>query len=144
MFGIQQSALAGEYLCAIAHNWSLDPFARGAYSYVTTQDGACTPEGIVFPEGNCIFFSGEAFAEGPEASTVEGALTSGCDVAERILSLFDCNPNAARRLQVNRYTRPHSGGFWLRDGSGAFALSAAMLLHDGSCRHYLGSLPIAA
>jgi monoamine oxidase len=85
MFGIQQSNLEAQCLSAIAPNWSRDPFTRGAYSYATTDSAAARLE-LSDPVNDCIFFGGEAFAEGPEASTVEGALMSGRYMARKILS----------------------------------------------------------
>jgi len=56
------------------HDWSKDPYARGAYSYV--QVGAKDPgQGLSRPEGRTLVFAGEA--AGDDTGTVEAALESG-------------------------------------------------------------------
>lgn len=67
------------------HNWSTDPFSRGAYSYILTNGmrGFQKARDI---QGT-IFFAGEGVAEGPSRGTVHGAFNSGVDAAERILKI---------------------------------------------------------
>jgi monoamine oxidase len=68
-----------------AVNWFADPFARGAYSYVTV-DSYKAREELMKPVADTIFFAGEAlYSEEEETATVEGALGSGKEVAEKIL-----------------------------------------------------------
>jgi hypothetical protein len=56
------------------HDWSKDPYARGAYSYV--QAGAKDPgRALSRPEGRTLVFAGEA--AGDDTGTVEAALESG-------------------------------------------------------------------
>lgn len=65
------------------HDWTGDPFTRGAYSFVAAgHDGA----GAVLrrPVGSTLFFCGEATAEGAEVGTVHGALKSGLRAARLI------------------------------------------------------------
>jgi monoamine oxidase len=66
------------------HNWSRDPFARGAYSYSVAgfEHG---PELLARPVANTLFFAGEATAE--ELGTVHGALASGVRAAEEVLAV---------------------------------------------------------
>lgn len=66
-------------------NWPADPFAKGAYSYTTfkTKDAY---EKLAEPIDNAIFFAGEAVYSGLATATVEGALGSGKEVAEKILN----------------------------------------------------------
>ena len=64
-------------------NWPADPFSQGAYSYPTpeaTEARAVLAE----PVHNQIFFAGEALYSGKETATVEAALASGKETAERI------------------------------------------------------------
>jgi monoamine oxidase len=66
-------------------NWSQDPFAKGGYSYSmvgSTQAQKLFNE----PIDDTIFFAGEAFYDGPSPGTMEAALVSGKNVAERIMS----------------------------------------------------------
>jgi monoamine oxidase len=67
-------------------DWANDPFARGAYSYDTPEKPEALKE-LNKPEGEKIFFAGEGLFDGPYSAMVEGALHTGKDAAERILSL---------------------------------------------------------
>lgn len=75
------------------HNWSVDPFAHGAYSYVR-KDGAEKAKRLAKPFGN-ILIAGEATITGPARGTVHGALRSGERAADLILkSIFPTGPNS--------------------------------------------------
>ena len=65
------------------HDWQQDPFARGAYSYVTVGASAARA-GLAQPLEDTLFFAGEATdaAEG----TVTGALQSGVRAAREVLA----------------------------------------------------------
>jgi monoamine oxidase len=62
--------------CWYTHNWSEDPFARGAYSYVTV-DGMKALGSLKRNIKNTIYFAGEGSMKGPSRGTVHGALLSG-------------------------------------------------------------------
>jgi len=65
-------------------NWENEPFTRGSYSY----DTVAAPEArkvLNEPVDNTLFFAGEHLYDGAAMGTVEAALTSGVDVAEKIL-----------------------------------------------------------
>ncbi|HEX5032568.1 MAG TPA: NAD(P)/FAD-dependent oxidoreductase [Candidatus Eisenbacteria bacterium] len=63
------------------HDWSKDPYARGAYSYV--KAGARNPgRDLSRPEGRTLFFAGEA--AGDDTGTVEAALESGRRAARQV------------------------------------------------------------
>jgi monoamine oxidase len=64
--------LKGKLIAYRIINWTADPFTRGSYAYDTVEDA--------------LFFAGDFLYEGTAMGTVEAALTSGKDVAERILS----------------------------------------------------------
>ncbi|HEY1763811.1 MAG TPA: NAD(P)/FAD-dependent oxidoreductase [Opitutaceae bacterium] len=65
------------------HDWTGDPFSRGAYSFTAAgHDGAAAT--LRRPVGSTLFFCGEATAEGPDIGTVHGALESGRRVAGRV------------------------------------------------------------
>jgi len=65
-------------------NWTAEPFTRGSYAYDTV--GAHESRKILSdPVNDTLFFAGEYLYEGPAMGTVEAALTSGRDVAERIM-----------------------------------------------------------
>ncbi len=68
-------------------NWPADPLSQGAYSYSTPESKqAC--EVLLKSINNILFFAGEALFSGQETATVEGALGSGKEVAERILKSY--------------------------------------------------------
>jgi monoamine oxidase len=82
LFG--RSVLDGELRTWYYHDWQQDPYARGAYSYVTVgaqQARAALAE----PLEDTLFFAGEATDE-EEGGTVAGALQSGQRAARQILA----------------------------------------------------------
>jgi monoamine oxidase len=66
-------------------DWRSDPFAGGAYSFATV-DTPSARKILNTPVDNILYFAGEALYEGPHTGTVEAALTSGKETAQRILS----------------------------------------------------------
>jgi monoamine oxidase len=65
-------------------NWTSEPFTRGSYSYDTVNAPAARRL-LNQPIEDTLFFAGEYLYEGPAMGTVEAALTSGMNVAERVL-----------------------------------------------------------
>lgn len=65
------------------HNWSRDPFGRGAYSF-TAAGGEDAAARFREPVRGTLFFAGEATADGEEVGTVHGALASGLRAAEEV------------------------------------------------------------
>jgi monoamine oxidase len=65
-------------------NWPAEPFTKGAYSYtkVTTKDARTR---LRESYKDMIFFAGEAVYSGHATATVEGALGSGFETAQKIL-----------------------------------------------------------
>lgn len=68
------------------HNWSADPFTRGAYSHPLAGRESARKR-LARPVAGTLFFAGEATAE--ESGTVQGALGSGERAAREVLSLRD-------------------------------------------------------
>ncbi len=64
-------------------DWVSDPYAHGAYAYTTVETPAARKQ-ISQPVNDTIYFAGEAFYEGTAMGTVEAALTSGKEVAEKM------------------------------------------------------------
>ena len=85
LFGTEVD-VAGELDACYCHDWQRDPFARGAYSYVTVG-GADAPRLLGQPLQNTLFFAGEATDTEGELATVTGALNSGLRAAREVLSL---------------------------------------------------------
>ena len=69
------------------HNWSADPYARGAYSYVRVG-GLDAPRQLGEPLADTLFFAGEATDSDGHTGTVHGAMATGNRVAGEILRIF--------------------------------------------------------
>ncbi|HTA40147.1 MAG TPA: NAD(P)/FAD-dependent oxidoreductase [Candidatus Acidoferrales bacterium] len=62
------------------HDWTRDPFARGAYSYVAVGGG--NARGVLgMPLENTLFFAGEATSTDGQGGTVNGAFETGTRAA---------------------------------------------------------------
>ncbi|MDB5059400.1 MAG: amine oxidase [Chloroflexi bacterium] len=66
------------------HNWSSDPFSRGAYSYVRVG-GLDAPGQLGAPVADTLFFAGEATDTSGNTGTVHAAMATGNRVADEIL-----------------------------------------------------------
>ena len=64
------------------HDWSRDPFSRGAYSYVAAG-GVGARLTLAAPLGDTLFFAGEATSDDGQGGTVNGALETGERVGAR-------------------------------------------------------------
>lgn len=84
IFNLTNDELKAKLTASHIVNWTADPFTRGSYSYDTmaTQQARKI---LNEPVKHTLFFAGEYLYEGPAMGTVEAALTSGMNVAERIL-----------------------------------------------------------
>lgn len=67
------------------HNWSADPFSRGAYTFIRAG-GMSAPDQLAEPVQGTLFFAGEATDAG-HTGTVHAALASGYRAARALLSL---------------------------------------------------------
>lgn len=66
------------------HDWSADPFSRGAYSYYTVG-GIEYQKIVAAPLEGTLFFAGEALSLEGHVGTVHGAIESGRRAAREIL-----------------------------------------------------------
>ena len=83
IFGTPLPALERAWCGHALHNWSRDPFSRGAYSF--TAAGLDDAAGrLREPLEETLFFAGEATADGAEIGTVHGALASGLRAAAEV------------------------------------------------------------
>jgi monoamine oxidase len=73
------------------HDWSQDPFSRGAYSYTQTG-GISAAAQLAQPVDNTLFFAGEATDSRGEQGTVHAALASGVRAASEILKVRKAQP----------------------------------------------------
>lgn len=84
-FQVSRELVRGEIVTSQIANWPVDPFAKGAYSYSTLGSDSAYDE-LRSPANN-IFFAGEALSTTNDIGTVEGALSSGKEVAAKVLAL---------------------------------------------------------
>lgn len=85
IFKLTVDELKAKLIASSIMNWTAEPFTRGSYSY----DTVAAPEARQILDAginNTIFFAGEYLYEGPAMGTVEAALTSGQNVAKKILN----------------------------------------------------------
>jgi len=85
IFDLDRKELMRNLVAARAINWARDPFARGAYSYVTLETRRAQ-SALASSAGRPVFFSGEALYHGRDMGTVEAALASGLRTARTILA----------------------------------------------------------
>ncbi|WP_207429651.1 NAD(P)/FAD-dependent oxidoreductase [Pedobacter sp. SYSU D00535] len=88
LFGLQKAAVEQMLVKGVVKHWGQNPFSRGAYGYETV-DGAHAPGQLSRPVEDTLYFAGEATYEGPFAGTVEAALVSGIQVAQKVLEAAD-------------------------------------------------------
>jgi monoamine oxidase len=88
MFG-QRDLARREFEAGATHDWSTDPFACGAYSFVATGAGAARAA-LGTPVDDTLFFAGEATSTDGQGGTVSGAFGTGMQAAAE----------AARALEV--------------------------------------------
>jgi monoamine oxidase len=85
LFG--KTVLREQVLATYMHDWQADPFARGAYSYVTVG-GSEARRLLAAPRRETLFFAGEAADTEGESGTVAGALRSGARVAREVAAIM--------------------------------------------------------
>jgi monoamine oxidase len=83
MFG-KRARIEKQLEAAWLHDWQEDPYARGAYSYVTVG-GTGARKALAASLQDTLFFAGEATDFEGEHGTVAGALRSGTRAARQIL-----------------------------------------------------------
>jgi len=84
LFGISRRRARSLIVATHFHDWSRDPFSRGAYSYQTVG-GAGAPARLARPIEDTLFFAGEA-TERLTSGTVPAAVISGRRAAKRALA----------------------------------------------------------
>lgn len=84
IFKVPVEELQRELQTSKVLSWVDDPYAQGAYSYLTPQSEAAIEE-LSTPVGKKLYFAGEALYDGDENGTVEAALATGVAAAKKIL-----------------------------------------------------------
>lgn len=81
--GLRRGMVEARLESWMVHNWSADPFARGAYSYVCVG-GVDAPAALGAPVEDTLFFAGEATNDAGHTGTVHGALATGLRAAREV------------------------------------------------------------
>ena len=81
---------------AWTHDWTHDPFARGAYSYQTVG-GEEAPAALARPVRGTLFFAGEAAGPDGRTGTVHGAIATGRRAAEEVMRSLTTRSASAPR-----------------------------------------------
>ena len=66
-------------------DWTQDQWSRGAYTYPTTESAEAI-NFVLTPVEDTVYFAGEAMYAGAAIGTVEAALVSGNEVAQKIIA----------------------------------------------------------
>jgi len=74
-----------EFEGGLMHDWSGDPFARGAYSYVGVGGGNARAV-LAAPVGGALYFAGEATSSDGQGGTVNGAIETGERAADETVA----------------------------------------------------------
>lgn len=82
--GTTHERLEGLVVGVWLHNWSCDPFSRGAYSYAVAG-GSGAARKLARPVDQTLFFAGEALDTEGHTGTVEGALATGRRAARGVI-----------------------------------------------------------
>jgi monoamine oxidase len=82
--------LQNELEACYHHDWSQDPFSKGAYSYIR-YNGVQKSRQLCKAFDGKIYFAGEATAPGAARGTIHGAWNSGLRAAHQILGKSHSN-----------------------------------------------------
>ena len=83
-FHLAPERICAELLSAHTHNWTADPFALGAYSYVPAGS-MDAPQAMTEPVANTLYFAGEHTDITGHWGTVHAAIRSGLRAAQQVL-----------------------------------------------------------
>jgi monoamine oxidase len=83
VFGVKAQELRAAVADFALHNWTQDPFSRGAYSFTAAGQEKAAAK-LRIPVAGTLFFAGEATAEGSDIGTVHGAMESGLRAAREV------------------------------------------------------------
>jgi monoamine oxidase len=83
-FGLHRATLVRHIVKTFTHNWTRDPYSRGAYSYPLVG-GSDVGERLSRPVRGTLFFCGEAANAEGRNGTVHGAIASGYRAANQVL-----------------------------------------------------------
>jgi monoamine oxidase len=82
--GLGPRAMTRHVVRTFTHNWTRDPYSRGAYSYAAVG-GSDVGKRLSRPVQGTLFFAGEGANHEGRTGTVHGAIASGSHAAEQVL-----------------------------------------------------------
>ena len=85
--GLGKRALTRHLVRTFTHNWTRDPYSRGAYSYAVIG-GSDVGKRLSRPVHSTLVFAGEAANHEGRTGTVHGAIASGYHAAEQVLRVM--------------------------------------------------------
>lgn len=85
IFQVEPGVVREQLVAYTVYDWMKAPYVHGGYSYETVGSEAARKRMHQEVEGT-LYFSGEALYEGQALATVEAALQSGKDVAEKLIA----------------------------------------------------------
>ncbi len=85
----------GRVGAASVHLWPLDPYSRGAYSFLPVGVGLDARRELAAPVDGRLFFAGEATHTAGESTTVHGAIETGYRAADEVLRSLRTGPAVA-------------------------------------------------
>jgi monoamine oxidase len=83
ILGVQTDSLRKLLVAGYTHDWTSDPFSRGAYAYLPVN-GLVAQETLARPLDDTLFFAGEAVSVG-HIGTVHGAIGTGRRAAAEVM-----------------------------------------------------------
>ena len=95
-FQLPPRRVRGMVEAAWVHDWTHDPFARGAYSYQAVG-GDQAPAALARPLRGTLFFAGEAADPEGRTGTVHGAIATGRRAAEEVTRSLTTRSGSAPR-----------------------------------------------
>ena len=87
-FGIDARTVRQHIVTTFNHDWTRDPFSRGAYSYSLVGGSDVGPR-LSRPLDSTLFFAGEAANKDGKTGTVHGAIASGFYAAKQAIRALD-------------------------------------------------------
>ena len=100
-FRVPARRVRGMVEAAWMHDWTHDPFARGAYSDQTVG-GEEAPAVLARPLRGTLFFAGEATDAEGRTGTVHGAIATGRRAAEEVLRSLTTRSATTRSASASR------------------------------------------
>ena len=99
LFPKQLDAIATQFISSYSFNWVLDPYTRGAYSYLPVN-GLDLPKLLAAPVADTLFFAGEATVTDAQTGTVLGAFETGLRAGRELLNSLAGLSNSTAAVQT--------------------------------------------